>query len=126
MRLGCQIITGRGREFAEKPVGGEAGQRLVGYRREVEDGGRMGARPPGVACGEVPASPGELPVCLAEDALAPGQPAVVCLQPGASARQIATVETEIGRQTLEEEAFLVNDVARFGRRSVGQDGMDFR
>ena len=48
------------------------------------------------------------------------------LQPGPRRRQVAPVEAEVRREALEEEPFLMDDVAGLGRRSVGEEGSNLR
>ena len=104
VRLGRPKPSGRGLDLAHEAVGGQADQRLGWRCGERQRLGRGGAGALGVAGRPVVARPGEPPVGAAEDAPAPGEPAVVRLQPGPRCRRIARVEAEVGREALEEEA----------------------
>ena len=105
-------------------MGGQADQRLARRRGERQGLGRGGASQRGVSRRPVIARPGQSPIGLAEDALAPGQPAIVRLQPGPSPRQVARVEAEVGREALQEEPFLVDEVAGLGGGSGGKERAD--
>ena len=73
---------GRGLDLAEEAVGGQADEGLGWRGRERQGLVRGGAGTVGVAGRPVIARPGHPPVGLTEDAPAPGEPAVVRLQPG--------------------------------------------
>src|SRR5262245_24460290 len=74
----------------------------------------------------VVARPRDPSLGASEDAPTPVEPAVVRLQPGPRCRRIARVEAEVGGETLEGEALLVDEVAGLGGRSVGEEGANLR
>jgi hypothetical protein len=117
-------VPGRRRDLADEAMRGQAGEGLLWCRREIERGGGGGARRRRVARGEVPAGPGQMPVGATEDAPAPSEPPIVRVDPGAGVDQIVAVEAEIGREALEEEPFLVDDVSWLRRRPVWKEGAD--
>ena len=120
--LGRRKSSGRGLDLAEEAVGGQGDERLA--RRCGERQGLVcgGASAHGVAGRPVIARPGRLPIRLTKDAPTPGQPAIVRVQPRPSPRQVARIEAEVGRQALQEEPFLVDEVAGLSGGSRGKRG----
>src|SRR3546814_12361972 len=58
-------------------------------------------------------------------AFAPGKPPIVRDQPGTGGRCVITIEAEIGSESLEEEPFLVDQVAGLRRGTVREQPADF-
>src|SRR5262245_51593527 len=126
MGLGRSMVVGRRLDLAVEAVSAEADQWLARRLSERESLGHTAAGQNHVSLCPVISCPGQPTIGLTKDTLAPAQPPAVRFQPHPGVSEILGVEAEIGREALEEEPFLADEVSRLSGRSVGEEGADLR
>src|SRR5215211_1525303 len=124
MSFGSHEIAGRGLDLSKEAVGSQTRERLIWSAGALDCLGCFRTSGESITCRKVVARPGTSSVGLSQHTTAPGEPIVVRCQPGMSARKIARVQAEIGREALQEQSLLMDDIAGLSHRSIRKEGLN--
>ena len=122
MRLGLRDLTGGRVDLAEKTMCAQAHQRLI---RVVGQSSRALVRCER-ACSISPAARWNCPQASCPSAWPSTLPLQAshrscAVNQSSGSRQVASIEAETGREALQEQSFLVDDVARRGRGPLREE-----